>query len=171
MWIHGLSCFPLVEVQAAVDCLILNPPEGWTGIPKLPDVIRQIAENRESKAELAKYSNQERSPDPACQKCSGCGWEIENSRARKCTCWGVRPKLPDYKQLAPAPEDRMTFATVLEKAKQRAEDAELMKKLSPKLPNLESAAKRMPECSSYMPSEAELERKKQEAIQLAEKFK
>ncbi len=56
MWIHGLSCFPLAEVRAAVDALILNPPEGWTGMPKLPDVIRQIAENREYQAEQSRLA-------------------------------------------------------------------------------------------------------------------
>lgn len=56
MWIHGLNCFPLAEVREAVDALILNPPDGWTGMPKLPDVIRQIAENREYKAEQARLA-------------------------------------------------------------------------------------------------------------------
>src|SRR5689334_2595355 len=42
MWIHGLSNFQLAEIRAAVDVLILDPPDGWTGMPKLPDVIRQI---------------------------------------------------------------------------------------------------------------------------------
>lgn len=56
MWIHGLNCFLLAEVREAVDALILNPPDGWTGMPKLPDVIRQIAENREYKAEQSRMA-------------------------------------------------------------------------------------------------------------------
>lgn len=59
MWIHGLNCFPLAEVRAAVDALILNPPDGWTGMPKLPDVIRQIAENREYQAEQLRLAKGE----------------------------------------------------------------------------------------------------------------
>lgn len=51
MWIHGLSNFPLKEVRGAVDALILDPPDGWTGMPKLPDVIRQIHANREIEAQ------------------------------------------------------------------------------------------------------------------------
>lgn len=59
MWIHGLNSFPLAEVQAAVDALILNPPEGWSGMPKLPDVIRQIHANREYRAEQARLKQGE----------------------------------------------------------------------------------------------------------------
>lgn len=50
MWIHSLNCFPLAEVRQAVTELMKNPPDGWTGMPKLPDVVRTIWIDRERRA-------------------------------------------------------------------------------------------------------------------------
>jgi len=154
MWIHGLSCFPLQEVQAAVNALMLKPPDGWTGMPKLPDVIRRIAENRETHAERLRTSNSERAPDPQCSKCEGLGWIKHGTRYDRCDCLAVRPK-PNYlAQLPPAPEDRLTYADVLKTAGLKPQEQ----------------AKPKPLFSQYRPSETELEQKKREAIELAKKF-
>lgn len=123
MWLESLSCFPLQEVRAAVDALVLNPPEGWTGFPKLPDVIRQLYANRESAAEQKRIQNIERAPDPTCERCSGTGWRpaIDSpTRMVKCHCWAPRPKLPDRPQLPPAEEDRLTMRDVLKSVADKA---------------------------------------------------
>ena len=116
MWLESLSCFPLSEIKRAVDALVLHPPDGWSGLPKLPDVVRQIHAGREAASEQAKASNVERAPDPSCPRCSGTGWRpaIDNStRLAKCHCWAERPKIEARPQLPPAEEDRLTLADVL----------------------------------------------------------
>lgn len=50
-WLQTLKSYPLPEVIEAANELTLNPPEGWTGLPKLPDMLRAIHRKRESNAE------------------------------------------------------------------------------------------------------------------------
>lgn len=50
-WLQTLRNYKLAEVIDAANELTLNPPEGWTGLPKLPDVLRVIHRAREAQAE------------------------------------------------------------------------------------------------------------------------
>lgn len=101
-----------------MDALVLNPPDGWTGFPKLPDVIRQIAANRDAAAMNAKAANIERAPDPVCERCEGTGWRqtLQANRVAKCHCWAPRPKLEQKPALMPAEQERLTLRDVLAKA-------------------------------------------------------
>ena len=103
--------------------MVLNPPDGWTGFPKLPDVVRQLYANREAAAEKKRIENIERAPDPACERCSGTGWRPAidaPTRLAKCHCWAPRPKLPERVQLPPAEEDRRTIRDVLKAVADKA---------------------------------------------------
>lgn len=50
-WLQTLRGYRLLEVIAAANELTLNPPEGWTGLPKLPDMLRVIHKARDAEAE------------------------------------------------------------------------------------------------------------------------
>ncbi len=91
-WLQTLKSYPLAEVIDAANELLLNPPAEWSGMPKLPDVIRQMFRERERKAEehqrhggwvLATYS---------CETCGGTGWvegqktEGGNRAVKRCQC-------------------------------------------------------------------------------------
>lgn len=50
-WLQTLKPYKLAEVIAAANELTLNPPADWTGLPKLPDMLRVIHRARAERAE------------------------------------------------------------------------------------------------------------------------
>src|SRR5215471_3118419 len=71
VYLESLSRFPVCEVKAAADRLMLNPPGSWTGMPKLPDIIREIHIIREDEAERIQQQGGKSLADPHCPKCYG----------------------------------------------------------------------------------------------------
>ncbi len=140
-----------------MDAMVLNPPSGWSGLPKLPDLVRQISLNRESAAEQAKASNVERAPDPSCERCRGTGWrpELGSTRVVKCHCWAPRPKLESKPALPPAEEDRKTLRDVLKSVVEKVSGA-----------TIDKAAKPMPEApvSSILISPEAQEKRRQQML-------
>ena len=50
-WLQTLKRYPLEEIIAAANELTLHPPEDWSGMPKLPDLLRVIHRERGRKSE------------------------------------------------------------------------------------------------------------------------
>lgn len=50
-WLNTLNPYSIEEVLAAANELTLNPPDDWTGLPKLPDLLRVIHRTRDAAAE------------------------------------------------------------------------------------------------------------------------
>src|SRR5262252_2023186 len=50
LYLESLSRFPLEEVKAAGEFLMVHPANDWYGLPKLPDFIRTIWAQREERA-------------------------------------------------------------------------------------------------------------------------
>ena len=59
-WLQTLKAYKLPEVIAAANELTLNPPDDWTGLPKLPDLLRVIHRTREAAAEEGRRKEGER---------------------------------------------------------------------------------------------------------------
>jgi hypothetical protein len=92
IYLESLRQFPLSEIKAAAARLMVQPPDGWTGMPKLPDFIRAIHELRSERAEQSRVNGTKELAFEHCEVCKGSGWEIVktsmgNTAARRCRCW------------------------------------------------------------------------------------
>lgn len=70
----------------------IKRPGGWTGFPKRPDVIHQMMQTREEKAEQFSREGGWKLAEKGCSACGGSGWvhteTNEGNRAvYRCECW------------------------------------------------------------------------------------
>lgn len=93
IYLDALKDYPMAEILGAGKQLMLQPIEGWTGIPKLPDYLRVLEARRIQRAEEISRTGGTSLASEDCSICNGTGWQLAfvndkpTGRVRRCECW------------------------------------------------------------------------------------